>query len=454
MPTLSTPPTVDLLKRLVRNSLKQSLPKAVRLWVILQSLYGDDADRVVPEKFTYPDWEQSFFSHGHDFGRDVMPTRHAPACSCAQSLEYWLFETSVGIDPASWRSAFCQAFNLTAAELLTLLHRCDRLFAVTGRSLENDFETLVNAGCLQFQIKPDGKPYKNRYEKVAVLPKILSETTAESSFVTAAEYIQTDLSEFVDALAQPIQGVQRFFLHTEYVVPRCLIDQVSDYQVQLKECWNQSEVPPIHLTYCSAREFQEELKWLVYPVCVFYYQRAPYLFAYGHQLSDDKLQWYDFRLDHVMALAVLDWQHSGLHPELLARRADPPTPDDIHLEMSDSWGFEFYRPSQQLVLRFDPYFYANYIGPTERAALFTAMTRSEVSKQISKVEDHGQRCALEQVIKHRSDGDVYCRIQFRSGDRNILMRLRAWSPNVEVILPFGLRDQIAQEVQKMGQMYG
>jgi CRISPR-associated protein (TIGR03985 family) len=452
MPTFSTPPTVELLKRLVRNSLKQSLPKAVRLWVILQSLYGDDADRTAPS-FTYPDWERSFFSADHDFGRDAVPGHHAPDCGCAKSLDYWLFETG-GIERASWSDAFCQAFNVDLAELETLLHRGDRLFAVTGRSLENDFETLVNAGCLAFQSKTDGKLYKNRYQKVEVLPKILSETTTENAFVTAAEYIQTDLSEFVDALAQPIQGVQRFFLHTEYVVPRCLIDQVSDYQVQLKDCWNQPEVPPIHLTYCSAREFQEELKWLVYPVCVFYYQRAPYLFAYGHQLADRQLQWYDFRLDHITALQVLDWHHADLQPELVARRAEPPMPDDIHLEMSDSWGFEFYRPSELLVLRFDPYFYANYIGPTERAALFTPMSRLEVLQQIGRMADSGHSKALEQVIEHRGEGDVYCRIQFRSGDRNILMRLRAWSPNVEVILPYALRDQMAQESRKMGQMYG
>ena len=62
MPTFLSPPTVDLLKRLVPNSLKQSLAKAIRLWVILQSLYGDEASNIVPDKFSYKDWEKAFFN--------------------------------------------------------------------------------------------------------------------------------------------------------------------------------------------------------------------------------------------------------------------------------------------------------------------------------------------------------------------------------------------------------
>ncbi len=453
MPTFLPPPTVDRLKRLVPSSLKQSLPKSVRLWVILQSLYGDATDRTVPDKFTYKDWEQSFFSHSHSFGRDEVPPHHDPQCTCAKSLQYWLFETDTGIDRADWCKAFCEIVDVTRSELERLLDRHDRLFAVTGRSLENNFETLVKAGCLRFQPKSDDKFHKTRYEKVETFPAILAETTTENSLATAAEFIQTDLSEFVDALAQPIQGVQRFFLHTEYVVPNRLSDQVSDYQVQLKACWNQPETPPIQLKYCSAREFQEEFDWLVYPVCVFYYQRAPYLFAYGHQLAAPELQWYDFRLDHITTLKVLDWQHPDLHPNLLVRRSAPPMPDEIHQEMSDSWGFEFYRPSELMVLRFDRYFYANYIEPTERATMFTTMTHTEVSKQLSRIEETAQRQALQAVLENRSAADTYCRINFRSGDRNILMRLRAWSPNVEVILPYTLRQQIAQEAHQMGEMY-
>jgi CRISPR-associated protein (TIGR03985 family) len=459
MPTFLAPPTVELLKRLVPNSLKQSLPKAVRLWVLLHFLYGDRASTALGDRFTYKEWETCFFSATHQAGRDTIPAPHDPNCACAQSLTAWLFEPEFGADSASWVQAFCELFNIHAQALQRLLSKHERLFAVTGHSLESDFAALVKLGCLTFQTKPDGTVYKNRYQKVETLPVMLAETETKSRGTTAAEFIQTDLSEFVDSLAQPIQGVQRFFLHVEYVVANRLSDRVSDYQAQLKAGWNQPEPSPMSLTYLSARKFQEEFHWIIYPVCVFYYQRAPYLFGHGYQVSEQdpaialQLEWYDFRLDHIEAMTALAWSDARLHPTFLRQRHQPPTPEQIHRAMSETWGFEFYRPVDCLILRFDRYFYANYIEPTERAAIFTIMQLPEVMTQINKLPDREQRQELQQVLSQRSAIDVYCRIDYRVGDRNILMRLRAWGPNVEVVLPYGLRSQIASEIQQLSHLY-
>ena len=79
-----------------------------------------------------------------------------------------------------------------------------------GHSLESDFTSLVKLGCLAFQTKPGKAVYRNRYQKVETLPAIFSEAATHGSVATAAEFIQTDLSEFVDSLAQPLQSVQRF----------------------------------------------------------------------------------------------------------------------------------------------------------------------------------------------------------------------------------------------------
>ncbi len=449
--SLPSIPKVELLKHLVPTSLKQSLPKALRLWIILQSLYGE-ADQL-SDRFTYKDWETHFFSHSHKVSRDAIAAPHDPNCACAHSLEQWLFDSDLGTDRTPWTTTFCELYATDLQTLQTLFNKSDRLFAITGRSLENDFESLVKLGYLTFQNKPDGKPYKNRYQKLATPPAIL---TAENS-TTAAEFIQTDLSEFVDSLAQPLQGIQRFFLHAEYVVANQFSDRVSDYQIQLKETWNQPETSPMYLHYISAREFQEEFHWIIYPVCVFYYQRAPYLFGYGYQKSDRPtdpitLQWYDFRLDHIAALKPLDWDDRHIHPTFLTQRQQPPTPDHIHRAMAETWGFEFYRPSDSLILRFDRYFYANYIEPTERAALFTPMRLPDLLTHITRLPDP-TRQTLQQVLSQRNSADIYCRVNYRVGDRNILMRLRAWGPNVEVILPYALREQIATETQQLSQMY-
>ena len=339
-------------------------------------------------------------------------------------------------------------------ELETLLKKRDRLFGITGKSLEADFKSLVGLGCLTFQVKPDGTTDNNQYIKVETLPTILLESIATGmSSLSSSEFIQTDLYEFVDSLAQPIQGIQRFYLHTDYIVARNYLDQVSDFQVQLKACWEMSETPPIALQYESAREHQQLFDWIIYPVCVFYYQRAPYLFGFGYRGDGvSGLQWYDFRLDHVRDLKVLNWADKGLSSEFLALRSMPPMPDDIHDEMAQVWGFEFYRSAEWLVLRFDRYFYSNYIETTERAALFTKMSLREVHDWV------GRSSADAKVLQSRlvvlSDHDQYCRVQFRMGDRNILMRLRAWGFNVEVLLPIVLRREIAIEVGKQSKMYG
>jgi hypothetical protein len=58
------PPSVEVLKLLTPGSLKQNLAKAVRLWVILRSIYGDDIDEVkleLEEEFTFIQWCDLFF---------------------------------------------------------------------------------------------------------------------------------------------------------------------------------------------------------------------------------------------------------------------------------------------------------------------------------------------------------------------------------------------------------
>lgn len=58
------PPSVEVLKLLTPGSLKQNLAKAVRLWVILRSIYGDDADEIqleLKEEFTFFNGATYFF---------------------------------------------------------------------------------------------------------------------------------------------------------------------------------------------------------------------------------------------------------------------------------------------------------------------------------------------------------------------------------------------------------
>ncbi|WP_081402894.1 TIGR03985 family CRISPR-associated protein [Scytonema hofmannii] len=52
--------------------------------------------------------------------------------------------------------------------------------------------------------------------------------------------------------------------------------------------WKQDNIPLVRLTYQSVKLYQKTVNCIVYPVCIYYYQRAPYLFAYGQVPKREK----------------------------------------------------------------------------------------------------------------------------------------------------------------------
>lgn len=76
-------PDIEILQRLAKgSSLKQNLPKAVRLWVILHSIYGSQTDPVKVElekEFSYNDWCKVFFTDFEHHKNDKVPENHVAA---------------------------------------------------------------------------------------------------------------------------------------------------------------------------------------------------------------------------------------------------------------------------------------------------------------------------------------------------------------------------------------
>ncbi|NEP63183.1 MAG: TIGR03985 family CRISPR-associated protein [Symploca sp. SIO2G7] len=466
----SEAPTVDLLQRLVNGSLKQSLAKAVRLWVILRSLYGDLTDEVqvdLGESFTYQDWSTRFFQPPaqvqNSHGEDKAPPLHDPAC--ARSLTDWLFDSEFGIKPADWIEQFRGRYGVTETEVQTLLRTGSlnagrpelELFGCTRKLLKLDFVALAKQGFLLQQINQTGKSRRSQYRRVEALPDFREPAHWQGLLTDSAigNFIQTDLADIVAPLAQPIRGIQRFFLQTDYIVPGALSRQVQQFQTMLMDCWQRELVPPLQLVYKSARLYDDIVELVVYPVCIYYFQRAPYLFAYGQVPGQPGLDWYDYRLDHIQQLQVADWD--GVPTELKDYCYGPqaPSPETVQAKMLDAWGFDFYRPVASLLLRFDRYFYGRYIEGTERATLFGALSYKQVLDWVQRdALDDGVRQLVTQVLRLRSQEDIYCRVRHRVGDNNIVMRLRAWGPNVEVLLPWELRRRMAGDVRKLWGIYG
>ena len=232
-----------------------------------------------------------------------------------------------------------------------------------------------------------------------------------------------------------------------------------------QKIWLQDKIPLVELTYQSAKLYQDTINCIVYPVCIYYYKRAPYLFAYGQTPQQDrnnawnKVDWYDYRVDRIISLEKLPFDIDNINiPQKFLDKCYgkyPPTPDDIKEKMSAVWGFDIYKPQALLVLRFNQYFYGNYILGTERDEMFHKITRKQVEKF---VKSYTPVASIEQkklllTIQSRSLNDIYCKVDYRVNDNNIVMRLRAWGPNVEVILPWDLRQRMKTEMEATYSMY-
>ncbi|NMG07219.1 TIGR03985 family CRISPR-associated protein [Brasilonema sp. UFV-L1] len=503
------PPSVEVLKLLTPGSLKQNLAKAVRLWVILRSIYGDDADEVkleLKEGFTFFQWRDLFFLDAiKQHSRDKAPILHHEQCRCATKLTEWLFASTLGIEKRKWSDSFQKYYSIQSDELECLLltgiisnsqnssqpdddsvttrnsqksHQKSqrfsktlsdgRLFAVTSRNLkEYDFQSLVNLGWLK---KASNQEEVNQvqYLKVEKFPEFFLARLEEVEN-PSEQFTNEELSAFNHSLSQPINGIQRFLIHAEYIVHPRLYERVESLQKQLKKLWAQDKIPLVKLSYQSAKLYHDTVDCIVYPVCIYYYQRAPYLFAYGQTPKPDdkkswskidcKIDWYDYRLDRILELDELpkniDETNIPKHFINKCQGKYPPTPDDIKEKMAAAWGFDIYQPQELLVLKFEQYFYENNIKGTEREEMFTQISLQQVEKLVKAYTPSAsaEQKSLLSTLQSRSKNDIYCKVDYRVDDNNIVMRLRAWGPKVEVILPWHFRDRMAKDIEATYKLY-
>jgi CRISPR-associated protein (TIGR03985 family) len=459
-------PQVELLQWLARGSLKQNLLRAIRLWVWLRYLYGDPDRLLLDDSFTLATWRDAFFTATHPKG-DIKPSLHDPNCFCTKTTAAWLFDTKTGLLESEWKRSLLAHLRISQVEnrsakrslaknpcslqsesdLNQLLQR--RLFAVTRRSLQADLEILTAMGWLEY-----------REQKYHLLKKLPSRpiTTPEVTFKQTNNYElnflnQEDLVAIAQNHSQLICGVRRFFLKLDYVIPRNSIDSVDDWQHELRELWGQTPVPAISLTYNSAR-LGNTVKCVVYPVCIYYVQRAVYLCAFGES-PDRQTDWYNFRLDRIQKITPIKWSNSAV-PLVLQQRYQKrqlPSPEEIEKLMSEAWGFDFYLQPRLMVLRFDREYHDRYIQHTVRHETFKAIAYQQAQRLIQQHAPQAQKQALKKVLATRSPQDAYYRVQYRHGDHNVMMRLRAWRPKVEILMPWDLRQIIAADVKSEFQLY-
>ncbi|MDZ7968788.1 MAG: TIGR03985 family CRISPR-associated protein [Nostoc sp. DedSLP03] len=370
---------------------------------------------------------------------------HDPDCPCAKTTQQWLFNEQTGIVAHQWQESLMAHTGITDSRKILK----QRLFGVTRRSLQGDLETLAKLGWLT---------YKNEeYHRVNEFPlRPVTPTDDNINKINSDElsFLHEDLVTIAATHSHKINGVQRFFLQLDYVIPHSTLDLVDDLQFQLRQLWAKTLVPPIQLTYDSARTCNV-VACIVYPVCIYYIQRAVYLCAYGES-PDRETEWYNFRLDRIQDITSLEWNNVQIPQDLKQSypKLSSLNPDYIVQEMSNAWGFDFYLPSRLMLLRFDRDYNDRYIQNTIRHKTFQSITYQQAQRLINfHVTQPQHQQVLLNILMNRSPQDAYYQVYYRDRDNGIKMRLRAWQPKCEVLLPFDLRQSIATDLAAAFQLY-
>jgi CRISPR-associated protein (TIGR03985 family) len=465
------PPQPKLLQQLANGSLDQSqnLIRAIRLWILLRWLYSDDGYIALPNCFTYADWREAFFGANYkDEKQEDIINYPDPNCACHKTTRQWLVESNISVD--EWGHSLRKHVPITDAVLDTSLE--ERLFAQVRKSLQSDFDLLVSRDWLQRVTDVAGR--SKQYRRVEKIPSISHQadnsylennlTPKEQAYVADALGMFSFLDPSLPLLAEQIseeevdQDNHRVFLYVDYVVPESspMQDAVDQIQSELQEIWDSGQIPPLILTYRSAH--QNLIKeCVVYPVCIYFMERAKYLCAYG-RTPRGEINWYKYRLDRIISkrLEHLDWQDPRI-PQLLREQYVEnrlPTPKTVNAMLKDAWGCDFYKETTLMVLRFEREFHQSYIQGISIHEKFTAIDRDRAATLIKQhTRNPEERQTLLEIFYSRPTTDIYYEVYYRVTDYYVVRWLRALGSKVEVMLPCELRQTMASKIQKTWYLY-
>lgn len=471
------PPHPAILQGLSAGQLASRIQRTLRLWVWLHRLYGPQPNWALslPQPFSYPDVRDRLFAPSH--GRSDALSAPAltasctdPTCVCHRTLQAWLREASPHLSEPEWVTEMAQLTGLTPAELEHHLPLCP--FATVHRSLRDDLKQLSQQGWLeslnhgQYRCVPTHHLPTLAVSSSAAPQDLFAPLDAAQSWeilrvLEAISFVQPNLQLVVQSLWEQLTATdarhrreapsQRIFIHLDYILSETAQEQVDDLQEQIEQLWRTPDGGVIQFKTWLARE-ERQVQVTVYPVCLHYARRAKYLSAYGLD-PDGQIGWHNYRLDRITSrrLKVFAWGDPAVPKVLksLRHKGELPTPEFVKTALDAAWGFNFYLPRQRLILRFPTQFARWYVDNTVRHPTFRAIAYPELPRLIrQEIADTQEQQALLDLIASRPAQDAYYTAWIRTGDINVIMRLRDWRPNGEVIAPLALRHAIAQEVEQ------
>jgi CRISPR-associated protein (TIGR03985 family) len=448
MPEFNYPPSIPILQSLIGISLVADLDnisKSVRLWYTLTELVSD----FPTDEFTDEEWRNHLYDSANK-DRNKKP-EYAENCISNKTIKEILFGQYDDENWNRWKQSFvnsCLGVNknyATKSELeeYTKVLESEKPFYVTGKTILNDLKNLARRGYLQ-------SIGFSKFILVDKLPIIETEVTAN---------LPADFYSIANLFWQKPNDIQRFYLHSDYQTLDRNEGIITDHREKLREIWKDGNAAPCKLTYKSSSSQKQIYTAVVYPACIYYYQRSYYLCAFGRKEDEIEIEsnWYNYRLDRIQSLECLEWKDSSIPLDLIEKCRDVDDNEliyDIESGMGEAYGFDIERSNQLMLLRFERDFHDRYIKNTWRHNTFKQVSREQVSNFISrKIVNKSDIALLNKKLNNHPIDAIYYKMNYRVGDNSVIMRLRAWCPNVEVLFPLDLRQRMRDDMKKTCELY-
>ncbi|MBK1986915.1 TIGR03985 family CRISPR-associated protein [Sphaerospermopsis aphanizomenoides BCCUSP55] len=469
------PPTPQILHWLAAGQLANRLQRSIRLWVILNKLYGEEnCTTDLPKNFTYAQLRDRLYSPHHPKSEklnaeEITTKCQDITCICHQTAWQIIQISNCHISETEWQQEILQLTGINIKQLQELQQQ--RPFATVHRSIRDDLKQLTNLGWLQtilkgqYQILPKAElpaPTTPSATQTTFTQLSLPQTWELLHVLESIAFVQPNLDIIIQSLWEQIldhspssssttqEPQQRIFLHLDYILSPEMQDQVDNYQEQLEQLWRKPPGGVVQFEYWIAKT-ESKVEITVYPVCLHYLRRAKYLSAYGLD-PQGNLTWHNYRLDRIASekLQILAWGDPAIPKQLkeMWHIGNLPTPEYVQSELEKAWGFNFYLKRELLIIRFPSAFAHWYVDNTFRHHSFRRIAFEKLPNLITTNIPAAQQQEILGILKQRNNQDVYYMAWIRTGDINVLMRLRDWRPNGEVISPLSIRQQLKEEAIK------
>jgi CRISPR-associated protein (TIGR03985 family) len=468
-------PTTEILQWLAAGRLASRLQRSIRLWMLLKSFYGLKTNWVadLPQTFNYKAVRDRLFSATHPVSdrltaKEIEKSCQDKHCICHHSVQQFLEQELTADQINTWHNEIKQLTAWSHQELQEQLKACP--FLTVHRTIRDDLKHLANMGWLQrveagsyrccpIENWPTPPLSETKDSGFLQLPKTF--TWQLLKILESIAFIEPNLEVIIQSLwekktaslshnNQETEPQRRIFIHLNYILSDEAQDRVDTYQQQIEELWQQPEGGVIQFDCWVPRE-QRRMTAIVYPVCFHYARRAKYLSAYGTN-PYQSLGWHNYRLDRIISekLTILEWGDPRIPEELhqLWQQQELPTTDEVEEELEAAWGLDFYLPKDLLIMRFEERFARWYVNDTERHATFKPVAYQGLPKLIQKYAQPQEKQELLELVKNRLPEDYYYCAWIRNNDTNVIMRLREWRSNGEVIAPLSIRQRMKWEALK------